>query len=625
MTTQNRTGAPWQLEFGATVVSGGSVRFRVWAPLAGTIDVKITAPSPGTTRLVKSNNDVFEGTVDHVRPGTDYVYVIDGTTERPDPVSRWQPHGVHGPSRVVDPKAFTWTDENWRGLSLEDYVFYELHVGTFTDEGTFDGVIRKLPHLRGLGVTAIEIMPIAECPGSRNWGYDGVDFYAPQSTYGGPEGLRRLVDACHGKGLAVVVDVVYNHIGPEGNYLTAYAPFLSGKYRTPWGDALNYDDADSDGVRRFIVENALYWITEFHCDALRLDAIHGIFDSSAKHLLQELTEDVHAQAKALGRPCFVIAESDLNDVRVINPVSAGGYAVDAQWSDDFHHALHVLLTENRQGYLSDFGRMDDLRKALAEGFVYDGCRSAHRRRRHGSSSRERPGQQFVVFNQNHDQIANGSGGNRLSTLISFERQKLAAAVLLCAPNLPMLFMGQEYGETAPFLFFTSHSDPELAEAVRRGRAEEFATFTWNRECADPQDERTFLQSKLDWALTQRPQHSALLTLHRDLLQLRRDSSCLRCCRKDLTGVDASESELWLSIERRDANGSSALCLCNFADRAVPAPVAVRDRRLRLAIWTGDTRYGTEAGTTPPLQVLDDSVKHVVLPPETAAIYTTLSG
>ena len=619
MTPEEQTAAPWQLEFGATVLAGGGVRFRVWAPLATTIDVKITAPSAHTVRLVKSN-DVFEGTVDGVGPNSDYVYVIDDTMERPDPVSRWQPHGVHGASRIVDPATFRWTDAHWQGLPLEDYVFYELHVGTFTDEGTFEGAIRQLPHLREPGITAVEIMPVAEFPGGRNWGYDGVDFYAAQSTYGGPDGLRRLVDACHRLGLAVVIDVVYNHVGPEGNYLSAYAPFFSGKYRTPWGDAINYDDAESDGVRRFFIENALYWITEFHCDALRLDAIHGIFDNSAKHLLQEMTDAVHAQAQALGRTCLVIAESDLNDVRVINPVSAGGYAVDAQWSDDFHHALHVLLTGNRRGYLSDFGRMEHLRKALAEGFVYDGCRSAHRKRRHGNSSRERPGRHFVVFSQNHDQIANGSGGRRLSTLVSFACQKVAAAVLLCAPNLPLFFMGQEYGETAPFLYFTSHSDPELAEAVRRGRADEFAAFKWDQEFADPQNERTYLRSRLDWALLQRPPHVYLLALHRDLLALRQASPWLRGCRKDLTRVEASESNRWLSIERADPSGATALCLFNFADVSTQIPVAVSERRLGLTLWTGDAKYGSDAGIPPPPPRLDDSTADIVLPPETAAIY-----
>ena len=360
----NRVAAGWHLEFGAYAVPGDGVRFRVWAPRARMLDVRIVAPAPRTVRLDRRADEVFEATVPGIGAGADYLYVIDGRTERPDPVSRWQPHGVHGPSRVVDLGAFHWTDGTWAGFPVEDYVLYELHVGTFTPEGTFEGAIAKLPYLRELGVTAVELMPVAEFPGARNWGYDGVQLYAPQSTYGGPEGLRRLVDACHHHGLAVVLDVVYNHLGPEGNCLADYGPYFSARYRTPWGEAVNFDGPLSDEVRRYFVDNARYWIAEYHVDGLRLDAVHGILDRGARHVLMELAEAVHAQAHALGRRSFVIAESNLNDVRVINPVEAGGYGVDAQWNDDFHHALHALLTGSQHGYFADFGRMDDLRKAI---------------------------------------------------------------------------------------------------------------------------------------------------------------------------------------------------------------------------------------------------------------------
>lgn len=621
MSEEHNRGALWRLEFGATVVPGGT-RFRVWAPRARTLEVKFVDAHRPSVPLQRSSHDIFEVTVPGIGAGADYIYVINGSEERPDPVSRWQPYDVHGPSRVVDPSSYRWTDTGWQGLPLERYVFYELHVGTFTADGTFDAVIPRLADLRQLGVTAIELMPVVEFPGGRNWGYDGVDLYAPESAYGGPVGLMRLVDACHREGLAVVFDVVYNHIGPEGNYLSSFAPYFSGKYRTPWGDGLNFDDADSDGVRRFFIENALYWTTEFHADALRLDAIHGIFDYSALHILQELTEAVHAQARALGRPCWVIAESDLNDVRVINPVNAGGFAVDAQWSDDFHHALQVVLTGERSGYLSDFGTMADVRKALTDGFVYDGRYSEHRRRRHGNSSKDRPGHQFVVFSQNHDQVANGSGGDRLSTLVPFELQKLAAAILICAPNLPLLFMGQEYGETAPFLYFTSHTDRQLAEAVRRGRAEEFASFKWDREFSDPQDEGTFVRSRLDWSLRSRAPHAQLLALYSDLFALRRECAALHQCRKDLVSAEASESERWLRLERGSEDGSGVLCLFNLVEREIRLPLAPSAQDRKLLLWTGAIRYGGsgQAGSPPDRMPGDQS--SVSLPARSGAIYTT---
>ena len=408
------TEQKWGLRFGASVRSGDSVEFRFWAPNLTKLAVRVmgerVGEHPRTIPMKQSSDSEFAATVPQVGAGADYVYVLEGERERPDPVSRWQPGGVHGPSRVVDPASFRWSDQGWSGIPLKNFITYELHTGTFTPEGTFESVIPRLPYLRDLGITAIEIMPVAEVPGNRNWGYDGASLYAPQSSYGGPTGLKKLVDACHQHGLAVVLDVVYNHLGPEGNYLPEFAPCFTDTHHTPWGKAINFDGPESDGVRRFIIDNALYWLTEYHVDALRLDAIHGIYDFGARHILDELRRHSRHQARRLQRQAWLIAESDLEDVRIINPRAAGGYALDAQWHDDFHHALYALLTGQREGFLMDFGAVADLSKSVTEGFVFDWKYSRYRRRHYGSSSKDRPGEQFVGFIQNHDQIANTSRG-----------------------------------------------------------------------------------------------------------------------------------------------------------------------------------------------------------------------
>lgn len=591
------------LDFGAVPLAGGDTHFRVWAPRASSLAVRICGEQERSVDLVRGADDIFEGRVYGVGPGADYAYLIDGSLQRPDPVSRSQPRGVHGPSRVVDTQAFNWSDAQWRGRCLEDYLVYELHVGTFSAEGTFAAVIPKLPYLRDLGVTAVEIMPVAEFPGGRNWGYDGVHLYAPQSTYGGPDGLQQLVDACHRHGLAMILDVVYNHLGPEGNYLAAFAPYFCDRYRTPWGDAVNFDGPDADGVRRFFIDNALYWLTEYHVDALRLDAIHGIFDFSARHILEELQTAFHERARILGRQAHIIAESDLSDVRIINPVDRGGYGIDAQWNDDFHHAARTLLTQDRHGYFVDFGRVEDLAKAVTQGFVYDGRRSSYRRRRHGSSSALRPGQQFVVCTQNHDQIANSSQGLRLSLLVNLEQQKLAAALLMTAPNIPMLFMGQEYGEISRFHYFVSHGDPQLVEAVRAGRKKEFEAFGGGEEFATPQSEETFLASKLDWRRIESPGHAAMLALHRDLIALRQRHPCLSNCRKDLTRVWFDEDQRWLVIERGDPDGMSALVFCNFSNQGVTVTAPRSDGVFERALSTNEARFGgTTDGRVPPKTV-----------------------
>jgi maltooligosyltrehalose trehalohydrolase len=520
---------------------------------------------------------------------------------------------------VVDPNDFRWSDQEWRGIPLEDYLIYELHTGTFTPEGTFESLIPRLPYLRDLGVTAIELMPVAEFPGRRNWGYDGVGLYAPQSTYGGPTGLKTLIDACHRQGLAVVLDVVYNHLGPEGNYLAEFGPFFTDSYRTPWGEAINYDGAESEGVRRFFVDNALYWLTEYHVDALRLDAIHGIFDFSARHILQELAEAFHAQAQQLGRSAWLIAESDLNDARVIRPPTQGGHGLDCQWLDDFHHALHTALDGDSRGYFADFDGLPSLARALTNGFVYEGQHSKYRRRLHGSPSRDRPGRQFVVFSQNHDQVGNALQGVRPSALCSLGSQKLAAAVLFFAPFLPMLFMGQEYGETAGFYYFTDHGDPMLIEAVREGRRRETGAFLGGREFVDPQDAATFQRSKLNWNLPELPPHSGLLAWHRDCIAIRKQQACLRNCRKDLTRAECDGQKRWLVVDRRDPSGSCALLVCNFAESAQAVPIPFQDASWSLCLWSGAECYGPFA-PQPVARIPDATPRQVEVAPRCAALY-----
>lgn len=606
----------WTLRFGASVVEGG-VEFRVWAPRLQHVAV-VPQDSKQPIPMHQECEGEFTAFVPGLEPGGDYTLMTNTGVERPDPVSRFQPHGVHGPSRIVDPYQFSWTDQNWVGLPLRDYLIYELHTGTFSRERTFEGVIPKLGYLRELGVTAVELMPVAEFPGKRNWGYDGASPYAPKSSYGGPEGLKKLVDACHREGLAVVLDVVYNHLGPEGNYLGEFAPFFTQRYQTPWGEAINYDGPGSDGVRRFFIDNALYWLTEYHVDALRLDAIHGIFDFGARHILGDLADAFHQQARALGRFAWVIAESDLNDVRVIKTASEGGYGLDAQWNDDFHHALYSVLTGDKHGYFVDFGRVEDLQKSLTEGFVYDGRRSAFRCRRHGSSSMDRPGEQFVAFIQNHDQIANALGGTRLSRLLTVEQQKLAAAVLFCSPFIPLLFMGQEYGERSGFHYFTDHGDPVLAEGVREGRRQETSVITSGDPFFDPQDPATFSRSTLDWHLPGVAPHANLLKFYQDLIAARKRYPCLRNCRKDLMRVECSEDQRWLTVERGDPSGVRALMVYNLGPLPQAIPVHFK-RPWSLLIWSAAPGYGGAAEEQPPVQGVD---AHVVLAATSAAIFVS---
>jgi maltooligosyltrehalose trehalohydrolase len=516
------------LERGAVPLADGSTRFSVWAPRAQRVEVTLARDGTAESHpLVGGADGVHTGTVRRVPSGSDYSYRLDGGPDRPDPVSRWRPLGVHGPTRVVDPAAFHWTDKTWRGLETADLAIYELHVGTFTPAGTFDGAVERLPALRELGVTAIEIMPVAEFPGSRNWGYDGVSLFAVQSSYGGPNGLKRLVDAAHRAGLAVLLDVVYNHLGPEGNYLGEFGPYFSDRHRTAWGQGFNLDGPESDEVRRYLVDNAVYWVTEYHLDGLRLDAADRIVDLSPTHLAEEIGQAVHEQGDALGRRTLVIAEIDANDPRWVKGREEGGYGLDAQWSDDFHHAVHVALTGERTGYYADFTEPDALAKVLSERYVNDGRYSPYRRRSHGRPAVDLPADRFVVCIQNHDQTGNRARGERLAALVAPGALRLAAAILLLSPYVPLLFMGEEHGETNPFLYFVSHGDPALVEAVREGRRREFERFAWTGDIPDPQAEDTFEASRPQWQQAEAPTGARLRALYRDLLRLRRSEAALR--------------------------------------------------------------------------------------------------
>jgi len=549
------------LDIGATPAAG-KTRFRVWAPSATSVEIELV--DSGAPKIpLQRDGEYFQGSVP-AAAGDRYWYWLDGTVRRPDPVSRSQPDGVHGPSQVIDP-AFAWSDSRWRGIALEEYIFYELHVGSFTPHGTFDSVISRLDYLVELGITALELMPVAQFPGERNWGYDGTFPFAPQNSYGGPDGLRRLVDACHTRGLAVTLDVVYNHLGPEGNYLHAFGPYFTDRYRTPWGDAVNFDGPGSDQVRHYFVANALHWITEYHIDALRLDAIHGIYDFSARHILQELAETVHLQGAALGRRVHVIAESDLNDVRVIKPSESGGYGLDAQWNDDFHHALRALLTGDRAGYYADFGLFSDVVKSIEEGFVLSGGYSSYRRRRHGSSSAETPPDRLVVFSQNHDQVGNRMRGERPGEHLTVQQLKLAAAMVLLSPYLPLLFMGEEYAETAPFPYFVSHGDAGLVEAVRRGRLEEFAAFGNQGNPPDPQSEATFLSAKLDQEQCHLGDQCAIFDFYRELIRLRKECASISWTSRENLQVVACEEDQVLAIIRNSDDGQ-VFCLFNYSDQ-----------------------------------------------------------
>jgi maltooligosyltrehalose trehalohydrolase len=538
--------------------------FEVWAPRAGAMEVKI-----GNKKfpMQKKSRDYWSAAVEEAGPGTDYGFVIDGLEPAlPDPRTQWQPYGVHGASRVVDHAAFTWSDSGWQAPPLSSALIYELHLGTFTPEGTLKAAESRLDYLKALGVTHVELMPIANFPGKRGWGYDGVDLYAIFNAYGEPGDLKRFVDACHAKGLAVLLDVVYNHLGPVGNYLSKFGPYFTHSHTTPWGDAVNFEEAGATEVRRFMIDNALMWLRDYHIDGLRLDAVHAYMDRSAIHFLEEITGDVRRLEAAMGKHFVLIAESDLNDPRIVKAEEAGGYGLDAQWSDDFHHALFAAISGERAGYYADFGSLAQLAKSLRCVFVYDGNYSEYRGRNHGREVVGLSGHRFVGFVQNHDQVGNRAQGERVSHEAGVGRAKIAAALVLTAPFVPMLFQGEEFGATAPFLYFTDYDDPELGRMISEGRKKEFVAFGWAPDqIPDPQDEQTFLQSKLNWAeITEEP-HRSLLQWHKDLISLRRNQTKLTDGNLNAVNVRFDEDAQWLVLERGDLRVA-----CNLGQ----APVAV---------------------------------------------------
>ncbi|RYZ29197.1 MAG: malto-oligosyltrehalose trehalohydrolase [Chitinophagaceae bacterium] len=545
---------------GVNITEEGKVSANVWSPFAEKVTL---VTKDGEIELTKQEYGYWQTVTETVSEGATYKIKVDNKTPFPDPASLSQPDGVHGDSEVVNLNSFQWQTAGWNNLPLEDYIIYELHIGTFTDEGTFLSLLQKLDYLKELGITAIEIMPVAQFPGNRNWGYDGVFPFAVQNSYGGAKGLQQLVDACHQKGLAVILDVVYNHLGPEGNYLEEFGPYFTDKYNTPWGNAINFDDAWCDGVRRYFVENALMWFRDFRIDALRLDAVHAIKDFSPVHILKEIKLQVDELKRATGREHYLIVELDLNDTRFIDPIEKGGYGMDAQWIDEFHHAARVTAGEEGWGYYSDFTGIEHLAKSYTDAYVYDGQYSPHRNKLFGIKADEAKGKQFVVFSQNHDQVGNRMLGERTSELVSFEMQKLLAGAVLVSPYLPMLFMGEEWSEPNPFLYFVSHTDPALAEAVRKGRKEEFKAFHAQGEAPDPVAEETFNRSKLQWQLQGEGKHNTILSYYKKLITLRKEYAALRHLNRKAITVDFSAEDKTLFLHRRFGE-EEILCLMNFS-------------------------------------------------------------
>lgn len=568
----------WKRSLGAVALEGGQTQFRLWAPKVDAVQLHLVEPEDRLIDMLPEDDGYFQVIVDGIQPGTNYFYHIDGK-DCPDPASLCQPDDVHGVSRVIPPE-FPWEDEGWTGIPLHEYVFYELHVGTFTQEGTFDAIIPFLDTLKSLGVTAIELMPIGQFPGKRNWGYDGVYPYAPQASYGDSDGLRRLVNACHLKGLAVVLDVVYNHFGPEGNYTEAYADYFTDVYKSAWGKAINFDQEYSDEVRRFFIENALHWLTEFHIDSLRLDATHTIMDFSAYTFLEELAEYVHRVASQLQRKAYLFAENAKNDVWVTRTLKEGGLGMDAQWNDDFHHALRTLLTGDQTGYYQDYGGLAQLTKAYREGFYFSGQYSHHLKRRFGTNSIDTPAERFVIFATNHDQIGNRAFGERLGEYLTFAELKLAAAVTLLSPYLPLIFMGEEYAESAPFLYFIDFKAKDLVEGVREGRKKEFEAFLYGDELPDPEDEESFTRSKLNYKLAQEGEHRVLWRFYQRLTELRKTIPALAHLSKEHMEVTFDE-QASVMVVRRWHEANTALCLYNF--NTEPVEIALPEGQWRLQL------------------------------------------
>jgi maltooligosyltrehalose trehalohydrolase len=625
-------GKNWYLDLGARVLKDNkkTTQFRVWAPHVSTMDLVLINDkgNESLTRMEKSSdNYYFTQITDDVGDGTKYFYLLNQRNKRADPASKFQPEGVHGPSQVVDDSSFVWNDANWRGIAMEDLIIYELHVGTYTHEGTFDSLIPYIDYLVDkVGVTAIELMPVAQFPGARNWGYDGVFMFAPQNSYGGPASLKRLVNSCHNKGLGIILDVVYNHVGPEGNYLQEFGPYFSYKYHTPWGPSFNYDERGCDDVRKFVISNVLYWITNYHFDGLRLDAIHGIFDFSPKNILEDIKDAVETQSEKLGRLVNIIAESDLNDPKIVREKEKCGFGLDAQWSDDFHHSIHAYLTGEKFGYYQDFGTMEDIVKSFISGFVYDGRYSVFRGRRHGGPSEDLPGKKFVVFLQNHDQIGNRPDGSRLSSLLLKEKRllKVAAGLLMLSPFVPLLFMGEEFGETAPFYYFVSHTDAELVKAVREGRRKEFEAYKWEIEYVDPQDEKTFSRSKINHNLKSSSDFSKeLLDYYCELIKLRKSHFALNHLDKQKMKLSFDAKDKTLIIRRGSEPDEELLLLLvyNFGSNEVKINQSSGREKWRKIHDSNEPRFSSSLAWNESHEAPDNLSLGMLFPPFTFALYS----
>ncbi|MPR37270.1 malto-oligosyltrehalose trehalohydrolase [Salmonirosea aquatica] len=592
----------------------GTASIVLWAPKSSSASVLIEAKQR-TITLEKKEYGYWSLETEEVKPGDEYLFVLDDGKEFPDPASLSQPGGVHGLSRAVDLKSFAWTDGDWQNIDLESYLIYEVHTGTYTSEGTFAAMEAKLDYLVDLGITAIEIMPVAQFSGDRNWGYDGVLPFCVQNSYGGAEALQHLVDKCHEKGLAVILDVVFNHIGPEGNNLDHFGHYFTDKYHTPWGNAINFDDAWCDGVRKFFKENALMWFRDFHIDALRLDAVHAIKDFSPVHILKEIKLEVEQLMWETGRLHYLIVELDLNDNRFINPVDQGGYGMDAQWIDEFHHALRVSSGQPGTGYYSDFDGVASLAKSYEDAYVYDGAFSEHRKKKFGIKASGNAGRQFVVFSQNHDHVGNRMLGERSSQLVSPSMQKLMAGAVLVSPYLPLLFMGEEYAEPNPFLYFVSHTDPELAEAVRKGRKKEFSAFHLEGEAPDPMAGETFNNSKLQWDLPDTEPHRTMLGYYKNLIAIRKKYPALNKLNRWNLRVAHDPSRQTLTLIRSH-NEQQVVCFMNFSKGSHEAELPDTPGTWHKLLGSSDPQWGGQI--LMPESVSGRSL--LTLPPESFTLY-----
>ncbi len=602
------------------VYTADECEFIVWSPFSKVINLYLSDEDK-KIRMKKDGDDYWKVSVKDIKLGRDYFYLLNGS-RRGDPASNFQPEGINGPSRIVDHSSFEWQDADFNPVHLKDYIMYEFHTGTFTPEGTFEAAAGKLDYLQELGISAIEIMPVAQFPGQRNWGYDGVYPFAPQNSYGGPDGLKTLVNEAHKRQMSVILDVVYNHLGPEGNYLHEFGPYFTDKYKSLWGNSVNFDQAYSDHIRNYFIYNAVYWLSNYHIDALRLDAVHAINDLSAYPFLAELAAEVEKYSETSGKKHYLIAESDLNDVKVIRSRDDHCFGCDAQWSDDFHHSIHTLLTQESDGYYSDFGKPENLARAIKNNFVYDGRFSPFRKRKHGNSPAELPFDKFVHFIQNHDQVGNRAFGERLSELIPFEGLKLAAAALILTPSLPMLFMGEEFGENNHFLYFVSFLDEDLNLAVKKGRSEEFSSFNWEGEIPDPHAENTFANSKIDWEKIKTNSHKTLLNFYKDIIRKRKTIPALANYDRRDTHTE-SYPDLKIVTMERQKNNSSLFALMSFNEKKIETEFRFPSGVWKKILDSSDKRWNGPGSSMPDMA--DDTIHEITIPEYNFSLYESELG